>query len=366
MNSIEETKKELMEFGFKFADAENAAKATNGDLHEALYYLYNNMIKIKLKMNEPQPINTNAYQNNYNRPINNNQMYINNNNNNVPNNFTNNQQYTNISNNSNILNNNPYINNNNISNTNISNNNITNTNISNNNNANNNISNNNNNPLDNSNSSSKTNTRYNNLSASINNNTANNENLNSKQNQITTSNSKINQKPNDTSMKSEDEDKMLASIEKDLLGSDISSKNPIISTSINKSNNPITGSTGVRRQISYTREENVAAFIKSIKDAYPPSINKYLLIDCFKTLKVILQNIVNHPNEEKYCKIKTTNKVFVEKVSKINLAMNIIYEMGFHKENENEVLVLNKEDQDFELFNTIIKNLDDELTILEA
>ena len=30
----------------------------------------------------------------------------------------------------------------------------------------------------------------------------------------------------------------------------------------------------------------------------------------------------------------------MEKVSKINLAMNIIYEVGFHKEKENEVLVL--------------------------
>ena len=357
MSNIDETKKELMEFGFNYADAENAAKFANGNLHEALYYLYNNMIKIQLKIKETQPINMNNYQNNYNRniSINNNNSYNNNiSNTHSLNNFNNNSQNTNTSNSNTILSNNPYINN-----ASSFNNSIANTNISNNNN--NIINNNNNNSLTNSNNSSKSNTRYNYLPASINNIQTNNANLNSNQNQISTSNSKINQKPNDATLNSEDEEKMF---EKAFSVSEISNKNQNVSASINKSNKP--NNKSIREQISYTREENVIAFIKSIKEAYPPSINRYILIDCFKTLKVILQNIVNNPNDEKYCKIKTTNKVFMEKVSKINLAMNIIYEVGFHKEKENEVLVLKKEDQDFELFDTIIKIFEDELAALEA
>lgn len=58
---------------------------------------------------------------------------------------------------------------------------------------------------------------------------------------------------------------------------------------------------------------------------------------CIETLKKYLENIVNNPNEEKYHKIRMTNRVFTEKVQPIEGSLEFLLAAGFlEKTIENE------------------------------
>ncbi|XP_075165047.1 GDI interacting protein 3 [Haematobia irritans] len=75
--------------------------------------------------------------------------------------------------------------------------------------------------------------------------------------------------------------------------------------------------------------------------------------DCVRTLTKYLENIINHPNEEKYCSIRMSNRIFSEKVRYIEGAIDFLNASGFREISiDNEpFLIWSKEniEQDYDL-----------------
>lgn len=67
---------------------------------------------------------------------------------------------------------------------------------------------------------------------------------------------------------------------------------------------------------------------------------------CIDTLCTYLQNIILHPDEEKYKKIRILNKVFQERVSKIIGASEFLEAAGFTK----ECIALQSEEEEFYIY----------------
>ena len=76
-----------------------------------------------------------------------------------------------------------------------------------------------------------------------------------------------------------------------------------------------------QKQKVYTKEENIQYFIKSIKTVYNPFRAGDTLKNCFKTLKIILNNILKNPNEDKFKTIKLSNPNVHERIGKISIAL---------------------------------------------
>ncbi|XP_034107221.1 UBX domain-containing protein 6 [Drosophila albomicans] len=51
--------------------------------------------------------------------------------------------------------------------------------------------------------------------------------------------------------------------------------------------------------------------------------------DCIATLIKYLENIIKNPDEEKFCKIRMSNKIFSEKVRYVDGALDVLYAAGF-------------------------------------
>uniref|UniRef100_A0A1A9UY59 UBX domain-containing protein n=1 Tax=Glossina austeni TaxID=7395 RepID=A0A1A9UY59_GLOAU len=63
--------------------------------------------------------------------------------------------------------------------------------------------------------------------------------------------------------------------------------------------------------------------------------------ECVKTLIKYLENIINHPDEEKYLKIRMSNRIFSEKVRYIEGALDFLIAAGFHEiEIDNESFLI--------------------------
>uniref|UniRef100_A0A1B0FQG8 UBX domain-containing protein n=2 Tax=Glossina morsitans morsitans TaxID=37546 RepID=A0A1B0FQG8_GLOMM len=63
--------------------------------------------------------------------------------------------------------------------------------------------------------------------------------------------------------------------------------------------------------------------------------------ECVKTLIKYLENIINHPEEEKYLKIRMSNRIFSEKVRYIEGALDFLIAAGFHEiEMDNESFLI--------------------------
>ena len=116
-----------------------------------------------------------------------------------------------------------------------------------------------------------------------------------------------------------------------------------------------------QKQKVYSKEENIQYFIKTIKTVYNPFRAADTLKNCFKTLKIILSNILKNPNEDKFKTIKLSNPNVHERVGKISIALKIFEQLGFVKNDE----VMTVTDVDTDLFNKTIGYLDNELSQLE-
>jgi hypothetical protein len=116
-----------------------------------------------------------------------------------------------------------------------------------------------------------------------------------------------------------------------------------------------------QKQKVYTKEENIQFFIKSIKTVYNPFRAADTLKNCFKTLKIILSNILKNPNEDKFKTIKLSNPNVHERIGKISIALKLLEELGFV--HEDEVMKVTNVDND--LFNKTIGYLETELAQLE-
>ena len=60
-----------------------------------------------------------------------------------------------------------------------------------------------------------------------------------------------------------------------------------------------------QKQKVYTKEENIQYLIKSIKTVYNPFRAGDTMKICFKTMRVMLNNVIKNPNEENYKIIKS-------------------------------------------------------------
>lgn len=54
--------------------------------------------------------------------------------------------------------------------------------------------------------------------------------------------------------------------------------------------------------------------------------------ECIETLKKYIDNLINHPNEEKYHKIRMTNKIFCDKVRYVEGALEFLQAAGFKEQ----------------------------------
>jgi hypothetical protein len=116
-----------------------------------------------------------------------------------------------------------------------------------------------------------------------------------------------------------------------------------------------------QKQKVYSKEENIQYFIKTIKTLYNPFRAAETLKNCFKTLKIILSNIVKNPNEDKFKAIKLSNPNIHERIGKISIALKLLEELGF----VNEDGVMKVTNIDLDLFNKTIGYLETELSQLE-
>ena len=85
------------------------------------------------------------------------------------------------------------------------------------------------------------------------------------------------------------------------------------------------------------------------------------LKNCFKTLKIILSNIIKNPNEDKFKTIKLSNPNVHERIGKISIALKLLEELGFQHEEE----IMKVTNIDTDLFNKTIGYLENELSQLE-
>ena len=111
----------------------------------------------------------------------------------------------------------------------------------------------------------------------------------------------------------------------------------------------------------YSKEENVEYFIKTLKTLYNPFRSGDTLKNCLKTIRIFLNNILKNPNEDKFKCIKLSNPNVHERVGKINIALKLLEELGFVKEDE----VMKVSQVDTKLFNKTVELLDAELSQLD-
>ena len=116
-----------------------------------------------------------------------------------------------------------------------------------------------------------------------------------------------------------------------------------------------------QKQKVYSKEENIQYFIKTIKTVYNPFRAADTLRNCFKTLKILLNNIVKNPNEDKFKTIKLSNPNVHERIGKISIALKLLEELGFVHEDE----IMKVTNIDIDLFNKTIGYLETELSQLE-
>jgi hypothetical protein len=116
-----------------------------------------------------------------------------------------------------------------------------------------------------------------------------------------------------------------------------------------------------QKQKVYTKEENIQYFIKTIKTVYNPFRAADTLKNCFKTLKILLSNILKNPNEDKFKTIKLSNPNIHERIGKISIALKLLEELGFVKNDE----VMTVSNIDTDLFNKTVGYLEAELSQLD-
>ena len=116
-----------------------------------------------------------------------------------------------------------------------------------------------------------------------------------------------------------------------------------------------------QKQKVYSKEENIQYLIRSIKTVYNPFRAGDTMKVCFKTMRLMLNNVIKNPNEEKFKTIKLSNPNVHERMGKISLAVKILEELGFVK--NDELMTITKVDTN--LFKETIGYLDEELNKLK-
>jgi len=79
-------------------------------------------------------------------------------------------------------------------------------------------------------------------------------------------------------------------------------------------------------------QERMASAIKTVKTLYPNFRNPGIAAQTLNTLKAYMINILNNPEEEKFQKIRIENKVFQDRIAKVNGAIVFLKAVGFEEE----------------------------------
>lgn len=107
----------------------------------------------------------------------------------------------------------------------------------------------------------------------------------------------------------------------------------------------------------HTPFENFDYYIKAHKTLFPKFRAQDETLTCFNTLRVILNNIVKNPNEEKFRKVKWTNPNVAARVGKYNLAVKALKAIGFVEDGEFWAL----EKPDFDLVKQAVDHLEKDI-----
>ena len=111
----------------------------------------------------------------------------------------------------------------------------------------------------------------------------------------------------------------------------------------------------------HTPFDNATYYLKAIKTLYPSFRAGETTKNCFTTLKVILNNIVKNPTEEKFRKVKQTNPNFQERVGKIDLAIKVLTALGFTHDGE----FLVAQNPDLSTYEKLVTFLEEEINKLD-
>lgn len=72
----------------------------------------------------------------------------------------------------------------------------------------------------------------------------------------------------------------------------------------------------------------------------------FQIANCVSTLQKYFDNIINNPDDEKYRKIKLSNRVFQEKVATLEGTTEFLEAAGFHKQK----LTINECEEEYFVF----------------
>ena len=115
-------------------------------------------------------------------------------------------------------------------------------------------------------------------------------------------------------------------------------------------------------KVIYTKDENISFYIKNLKKLYGnKSFYGDTILTCFQTLKKMLENIINEPDNKKYLVINLDNNDFNERVGKYPIAIKLLEEIGFTKIENNK---LSLDEIEHDLIQNTIDKLNNEIQIL--
>lgn len=101
-------------------------------------------------------------------------------------------------------------------------------------------------------------------------------------------------------------------------------------------------------------------YIEAIPGLYPKFRNGDKAYLCLNTIKIIINNILKNPNEDKFKKIKMTNPNVQERIVSIQIALKMLKIIGFKDEGEFYVI----SDINTELLKNIVEVLQKEINKL--
>lgn len=110
-----------------------------------------------------------------------------------------------------------------------------------------------------------------------------------------------------------------------------------------------------------TPVERMQHAIKTIKTLYPNFRNPGKARTCVSTLLAYIGNIVNNPLEEKFRRIRTTNKAFQDRVASCTGGVMFLNAAGFEQQDEFLVNMT----QDIRLMESAVRLLNETLATLD-
>jgi len=102
--------------------------------------------------------------------------------------------------------------------------------------------------------------------------------------------------------------------------------------------------------------------IKTIRECYPTFRSPGVAQTAIQTLRTLTNNVVAHPEEEKYRTIKTSNKALQERIVKVTGALMFLKAVGFAPAGEEYTI----QNPDMAILQMGLGKLDEELARLQT